>query len=87
MSKWYKVIPVDLSGNVIGGAGAGGGPATIADGADVTLGATTDIAVVTDVNGTISGRLRGLVKILASVWDSVNGRLKVEGNSTYKRCY
>jgi hypothetical protein len=80
MSKWYKVIPVDLSGNVIGGAGAGGGPATIADGADVTLGATTDIAVVSDSNGTISGKLRGLVKILASVWDSVNGRLKVDGS-------
>lgn len=61
-------------------AGGGGGPATIADGADVVEGATVDAAVVTDVNGTVSGKLRGLVKILAAVWDSVNGRLKVDGS-------
>lgn len=34
------------------------------------LGATTDVAVVTDAAGTISGKLRGLVKILADVWNS-----------------
>src|SRR4051812_39508300 len=45
-----------------GGGGGGGGAATIADGADVAEGATTDIAVVTDANGTVSGKLRGLVK-------------------------
>lgn len=60
--------------------GSGGGPATIADGADVAEGATTDAAVTTDSNGTVSGKLRGLVKIFASVWDSVNGRLKVDGS-------
>lgn len=42
--------------------GGGGGAATIADGADVNAGATTDAAVVTDTNGTLSGKLRGLVK-------------------------
>ena len=42
--------------------GGGGGAATIADGADVALGATTDAAVVTDTTGTVSGKLRGLVK-------------------------
>lgn len=40
-------------------------------------GATTDAAVDTNTTGTISGKLRGLVKILASVWDSVNSRLNV----------
>ena len=42
-------------------------------------GATTDGAVTTDANGTHSGKLRGLIKILASVWDSANGLLKVSG--------
>lgn len=44
------------------GASGGGGPATIADGADVTQGAIADAAVVTDTGGTLSGKLRGLVK-------------------------
>jgi len=35
-----------------------------------TLGATTDAAVVTDTDGSISGKMRGLVKIFADVWDS-----------------
>jgi len=60
--------------------GGGGGATTIADGADTAEGFTTDAAVVTDVGGTVSGKLRGLVKIFASVWDSVNGRLKVDGS-------
>lgn len=64
-----------------GVGGGGGGPATIADGADVTQGALADAAVVTDVNGTLSGKIRGLVKILADVWDSVNHRLKVDGSA------
>ena len=45
-----------------GGGGGGGGAVTIADGADVAEGATTDAAVITDTAGTISGKLRGLVK-------------------------
>lgn len=52
-------------------------PVTIANGADVAEGSTTDAAVVSDANGTISGKLRGLVKIFADVWDSVLHRLKV----------
>ena len=35
---------------------------TVADGADVTQGSPTDAAVITDVAGTVSGKLRGLVK-------------------------
>jgi len=65
--------------NVTGGGG-GGGASTIADGADVNAGATTDAAITSDTNGTLSAKLRGLVKILASVWDSINGRLKVDGS-------
>jgi len=59
------------------GGGSGGGPATIADGADVAEGATTDAAVTTDTAGTVSSKLRGLVKILGDVWDSVNHLLRV----------
>lgn len=61
-------------------ASAGGSAVSIADGSDAAEGATTDAAVVSDANGTVSGKLRGLVKILADVWDSVNHRLKVDGS-------
>jgi hypothetical protein len=44
---------------------------------DTTTGATTDTAVVTDVNGSVSGKLRGLVKIFADVWNSTTHRLQV----------
>lgn len=70
---------LDASGflkvNVAAG-GAGGGAATIADGADVAEGATTDAAVL-DADGTVNAHIRGLDKILADVWDSVNHRFKV----------
>lgn len=83
MSKWLKVVPCDLTGNPVGITG--GVPvqtsSSIADGADVNQGTTTDVAVVTDAAGTISGKLRGLVKIFASVWDSTAGRLKVDISS------
>src|SRR6266511_1919332 len=60
----WRRVKVDGTGQLMttGGGGGGGGPATIADGADVAEGATTDAAVVTDVSGTVSGKLRGLVK-------------------------
>jgi len=64
-----------LSVNIITG---GGGAVTVADGADVAEGATTDAAVATDVAGTVSGKLRGLVKIFADVWDSANHWLLVK---------
>jgi len=47
--------------NVVAGA-VGGGPATIADGADVTQGANADAAITADLAGTASSKLRGLVK-------------------------
>lgn len=75
-------LSTDLSGNLRVAGGGGGGAATIADGADVAEGATTDVAVVTDTVGTVSGKLRGLVKIFASVWDSGNGKLKVDASNS-----
>lgn len=78
------LAPVKLVANASGAltttGGGGGGAVTIADGADVAQGATTDAAVISDVNGTLSGKLRGLVKILADIWDSVNHRIKVDGS-------
>jgi hypothetical protein len=62
-----------------GGGGGGGGAVTIADGADVALGSTADAAVTSNATGTISAKLRGLVAILANVWDSVGSTLKVSG--------
>lgn len=67
---------------VAGGGGAGGGPATLADGADVAEGATTDLAVISDVNGSVSGKLRGLVKMFADMWDSANHWLQVKVMNT-----
>lgn len=53
-----------IAGNPVGGSG---GAVTVADGANVAEGATTDAAVSTDTTGTLSGKLRGLVKLLNSV--------------------
>jgi hypothetical protein len=57
------------------------GALTIADGADVTKGSTTDVAVVGDVNGTISAKLRGLSKIFNSVWNA-SSWLKTQDQGT-----
>jgi hypothetical protein len=54
----------------------------ILDGHDVTQGTSTDAAVTSDTNGTQSGKLRGLVKIFADIWDSVNHRIKVDASGT-----
>ena len=50
------------------------------DGTDSVQGLTTDAAVTGDQPGTISGKLRGLAKVLGSAWDSVSGRLRVDGS-------
>jgi len=44
----------------------GGTSESIADGANIVEGATTDAAVDTDTTGTISGKLRGLVKLFVN---------------------
>ena len=48
----------DGSINVIGGGGGGGGAVTIADGADVAEGSTTDAAATAGGTGTVSAKLR-----------------------------
>lgn len=58
----WRRVAVDATGQVKTTGGGGGGASTIADGADIAEGATTDGAVVTDTSGTVSGKLRGLVK-------------------------
>lgn len=55
-----SVVPADAT------YGLGSDVKRKADGVDVALGATTDAAVSTDTTGTISGKLRGLVKLLAA---------------------
>lgn len=84
--------PADLhdgAGNPIGSVGdslkvtvtaGGGGAFTVADGADVAEGSTSDAAIVSDSAGTVSGKLRGLVKIFADVWNSTAHALKVDGS-------
>lgn len=49
----------------------------VSDGLDATQGATTDAAVTSNAAGTISAKLRGLVAILADVWDAAGHTLKV----------
>lgn len=62
--------------------GGGGGAVTIADGADVAEGATTDVAVFGNVAGTVSAKLRGINTILNDVWDSVGHWLRVQIQGT-----
>lgn len=67
-----RTITIVLTNNAEASAGA-----TVADGANTVEGATTDAAVVSDANGTISAKLRGLVKMIADIWDSTNHFFKV----------
>jgi hypothetical protein len=59
------------------GVGGAGGVVTIADGADVALGAQADAAVTGDTAGTLSAKMRGLLKIITDVYDPVTHQLKV----------
>lgn len=62
------------------GGGGGGGAVTIADGADVALGAVADAAVSTDAAGTVNAHLRGLVKLLAAgITATVSGTVTASG--------
>ena len=70
------VILTGPGGSIAGGTG--GGPATIADGANVVEGATADAAITADGTGTINAKIRGLIKILADIWDSTNHWLQVK---------
>ena len=63
--------PLDV--NIV--SGGGGGAVTIANGADVAEGNTADAAVTTDANGTLSGKIRGLIVLFLSVISG--GKVKV----------
>src|SRR5581483_788181 len=66
-----------------GAAQEGGNLASISSNTSNTAtvaGATADAAVTGDNAGTLSAKLRGLTKILADIWDSVNHRIKVDGS-------
>ncbi len=76
-SNPLAVVSVDASGNPV----AGGSAVSIADGADVAEGSTTDAAVL-DANGTVNAHARGMVKVLADMWDSINHRLHVAIDSS-----
>lgn len=71
-------IPVRVVGG--GGGGGLGGPATIADGDDEALGATTDVAVDTDSDGTVSAKLRGLLKLLRAMFPATLGQKNKAGS-------
>lgn len=78
----YVSFLADASGNLlVSGAGGGGGAVTVSNGSDVAEGSTTDAAITSDLPGTVSAKLRGLVKIFGSAWDSTNGRLNVASAS------
>lgn len=62
---WWIVEGLGGSGGSSGGGGGGGGAVTVADGADVALGSTTD-AAVGDATGTINAHLRQVAKTLAT---------------------
>ncbi len=82
-TTWIPVAAdVDGKLEVTGGGGGGGGPVTIADGADVAEGAVADVAVTGNNSGTVSAKLRGLSKMVADVWDSVNHNLAVNITNT-----
>jgi hypothetical protein len=82
MSAWtsgqavvtLNAVEAATGGAAAAGGGSGGGAVSIADAA---TGSTTDPAVVGDNPGTVNSHLRGLDKITADVWDSVNHRLHV----------
>lgn len=86
---WNGTTWVNASADITGalnvvssGGGGGGGAVTIADGADVAEGAVADASVTGDNSGSLSAKLRGLSKIFADVWDSVNHWLKVSVQGT-----
>lgn len=57
------------------GGGGGGGAATIADGADVNAGTTTDAATAAGGAGTVSAKLRETTALLSSILSGVTAPL------------
>lgn len=50
---------------------------------DTNAGATTDAAVSSDTTGTLSGKIRGIVKILSDIWDSTNHQIAVKWKDVF----
>lgn len=68
-SAWNRVPVEHATGGLkvyVSGQAGGGSAVSVADGADVAQGTTTDAAVVSDTSGTVIGFLRGLVKLFAA---------------------
>lgn len=65
-----KLIPLQLDAEgklmLSGGGGGGGGAVTVADGADVTIGALGDAAVAAGATGSVSAKLRLITTQLAA---------------------
>jgi hypothetical protein len=71
-----------LAATGTGGGGGGGGAATIADGADVAEGATTDAVVAAGAAGTISAKLRRLTTDLSTVATNTTGLATAAGQTS-----
>lgn len=63
----------NINPGVGSGGSGGGGAVTVADGADVVEGITTDAAVVAGSTGTLSGKLRTISADISSVKANTNG--------------
>lgn len=63
-----------------GGGSSGGGAATVADGADVAEGATTDAASAAGGTGTVSAKLREATALLNSILTGVTGATPAGSN-------
>lgn len=72
VTKTGSAVALDV--NVVSGSGDA---VTIADGADVALGSTTDAANTTGTTGTLIGMVRGLLQSVAAVVSIGSGWVKV----------
>ncbi len=66
-SVHYQKVKLDMGGDGVSVPLVGtadGLPVVVADGKDVTQGDVDDAAVITNTTGTVSGKLRGLIKLM-----------------------
>ena len=73
-------VPFSDPAAVAGGGGGGGGAVTVADGADVAEGTTTDAGIITDIAGTLIGFARGQIKMWLNYLARVPAALTGSGN-------
>lgn len=77
----YAFLSVDINGALRVTGGSGGGPATIADGADVAQGAVGDVVVAAGAAGTLSAKLRRLTTDIDAIKTSVAGATPAGANN------